>query len=369
MIINSFTQSKDFVIKNKVYFTSELLRWNSKENKRLMPWKGEKDPYKIWLSEIILQQTRVEQGVDYYNRFIATWPTITKLARAPEVKVFKMWEGLGYYARCKNLIATADFIAKNLKGKFPDTYEAILDLKGIGPYTASAISSFAYNLPHAVVDGNVSRVLSRFYGITNPIDSAEGKKIFARLAEDLLDKKQPGIYNQALMDFGATICKPQLPLCSSCPLNKKCTALINSQVGFLPVKDKKLIKKTRWFYYFVIEYKGSLYVRKRLTKDIWENLFEFVLIETNKSMTSRKLHDHPQIIKILGEAIISKSKISPVYRQELSHQSIIGQFIHIKTKKMPVLEGYSAIPVKKSYKLPFPKFITNYLAEIKQDSN
>ena len=191
--------------------------WNRHQNKRKMPWKGEKDPYKIWLSEIILQQTRVEQGLKYYEKFISTFSDIHKLAAAKDEKIYKLWEGLGYYSRCKNLIETARFISKKLNGKFPDAFEDILSLKGVGNYTASAIASFAYNQPYAVVDGNVFRVLSRFFGIKKPIDSTEGKKLFSGLAFELLDKKRPGIYNQALMDFGAVICKPY-PLCNSCVL-------------------------------------------------------------------------------------------------------------------------------------------------------
>src|SRR5688572_25601737 len=181
-------------------FTSILLKWDREQNIRQMPWKEEKDPYKIWLSEIILQQTRVEQGLNYYKNFIKTYPDIRQLARAPDEKVFKLWEGLGYYTRCRNLIATARHISNELKGKFPDNYKDIEALKGVGPYTAAAISSFAFNLPHAVLDGNVFRVLARIFGIDKPVDSTEGKKYFTALAEELLDKKQPGKYNQAIMD-------------------------------------------------------------------------------------------------------------------------------------------------------------------------
>jgi len=208
------------LVDNKKRFAELLIKWNKKENKRVMPWKGEKDPYKIWLSEIILQQTRVEQGLEYYNRFVKVFPEINKLAKAPDKKIFKLWEGLGYYTRCRNLITTARFIVKEKKGVFPQTYEEIISLKGVGPYTAAAISSFAFNLPHAVVDGNVYRVLSRVFGIKKPVDSTEGKKYFNGLANELLSKEQPGIYNQAIMDFGAIICKPSSPLCTACVFRK-----------------------------------------------------------------------------------------------------------------------------------------------------
>lgn len=204
-----------------------------------MPWKGEKDPYKIWLSEIILQQTRVEQGLSYYNNFIKTFPDIQQLAKAKDEKIFKLWEGLGYYTRCRNLIASARFVAKEKKGKFPDSYEEIKALKGVGPYTAAAISSFAFNLPHAVVDGNVFRVLARVFGIDKPTDTTEGKKYFTQLAEELLDKKRPGLYNQAIMDFGAMICKPASPLCATCCFKKHCIAFQRDRINELPVKEKK----------------------------------------------------------------------------------------------------------------------------------
>lgn len=267
-------------------FAALLLKWNLEENTRQMPWKGEKDPYKIWLSEIILQQTRVEQGLSYYNKFIKTFPDVHRLAKTPDEKIFKLWEGLGYYARCRNLIATARFISKELKGKFPGDYENIKALKGIGPYTAAAISSFAFNLPHAVLDGNVFRVLARVFGIAAPIDSAQGKKIFTSLADELLDKKQSGLFNQAIMDFGAVVCKPAAPVCSTCVFKKHCFAFLNNKVDDLPVKEKKISIRKRWFYYLVMEHQKKIAIRKRTEKDIWQNLYEFPLIETtNESNT------------------------------------------------------------------------------------
>ena len=212
-------KNTDLLMRKNV-FSNRLLKWNREQNTRQMPWKGEKDPYKIWLSEIILQQTRVEQGLSYYNNFIKTFPDIHKLAKAKDSTIFKLWEGLGYYTRCRNLIATARYISKDLHGKFPNTYEDIKSLKGIGPYTAAAISSFAFSLPHAVVDGNVFRVLARIYGIDRPVDSTKGKNFFTALADKLLDINQPGLYNQAIMDFGAVVCKPALPQCTKCIFKK-----------------------------------------------------------------------------------------------------------------------------------------------------
>jgi A/G-specific adenine glycosylase len=342
-------------------FANLLLKWNRLKNRRQMPWKGEKDPYKVWLSEIILQQTRVEQGLEYYRRFIGRFPDVHKLARAKDQVIFKLWEGLGYYTRCRNLIATARYISKELNGKFPSAYEEIKALKGVGPYTASAISSFAFNLPHAVVDGNVFRVLSRVFGIANPIDSTEGKKYFTQLANDLLDKKQAGIYNQAIMDFGAVVCKPTTPLCSTCFFNKTCFAFLNRKVNELPVKEKRISIKKRWFYYLVIEQENEIAIRQRTGKDIWNQLYEFPMVE-KETETS--------IEAILGEAEksgwLSKKKyqigaISPLFKQQLSHQLIAGQFIKIKLQKKDIAKiDMLWVNASQLKKYAFPKFITQY---------
>ncbi|MEP6675688.1 MAG: A/G-specific adenine glycosylase [Ferruginibacter sp.] len=351
-------------LKNK-FFTSSLLEWNNSLNHRPMPWKGEKDPYRIWLSEIILQQTRVEQGWQYYNKFIGTFPSINDLAKAPEEKVFKLWEGLGYYTRCKNLIATAKLIAKERKGNFPDTYEEIIALKGVGPYTAAAIASFAYQLPHAVVDGNVFRVLSRYFGIVTPVDSSEGKKLFIALADELLDKNAPGIYNQALMDFGATICKPSLPLCNACILKKMCTAYRDGTVNKLPVKEKSIAKKLRYFYYIKALYNDTAYVRKRPAKDIWENLYEFILMESDQPIEP----DSDTVKKIIGKQKFDVLQVSVPYKQQLTHQTIQGQFISIRLQRPLALADFEAVPIKKLRELPFPKFILNYLTDKKLTLN
>lgn len=328
-----------------------------------MPWKGEKDPYKIWLSEIILQQTRVEQGLGYYNRFIEAFPSVKDLAKAPETKVFKLWEGLGYYTRCKNLIATAKYISKELKGRFPDQYEEILALKGVGPYTAAAIGSFAFNIPKAVVDGNVFRVLARYFGIDKPIDSSAGKKFFTQLAEELLDKKKPGVYNQAIMDFGAVICKPQSPLCKACLLKKNCSAWAGNRVDTLPVKEKSIVKKTRWFYYLVAEYKGRQYVRMRGPKDIWENLYEFILIEETGPAATGRLLSSQTVKAILGKQNAEIISVSGVYKQLLTHQTVCGQFIRLKLNKPLASGNYTMLTKEEVSHLPFPKFINQYLQD------
>jgi A/G-specific adenine glycosylase len=351
------------------FFSKRLLLWNSRDNFRAMPWKGEKDPYKIWLSEIILQQTRVEQGLEYYNRFITSFPTVHKLAKAPQQAVFKLWEGLGYYTRCKNLIASAVYISKELKGRFPKTYEDIIKLKGVGPYTAAAIASFAFNQPHAVVDGNVYRVLSRFFGIATPVDSTDGKKEFSLLAQQLLDKTKPGIYNQALMDFGATVCKPAQPACSTCVLKQQCLAFSGNLVNELPVKHKKIVKKNRWLYYLLINFEDKFYVRKRSAGDIWENLYEFVLVENEGPLTEAQLLNKHSFTTAIARPDYTIQHISPLYKQQLTHQTIQGRFISIRSAKPPDLPGYEPVTLKKLRKLAFPKFITYYLTDKKLTLN
>ena len=344
-------------------FTSLLLKWNSGENNRSMPWKNEKNPYRIWISEIILQQTRVLQGTSYYNRFIQAFPTVFDVANAEESEVFKLWEGLGYYSRCKNIIFSARHIANKLNGIFPESYEEIIKLKGIGTYTASAIASFAYNQPYAVVDGNVFRVLSRVFGISISIDSNQGKKIFTTLAGKLLDKTQPGIYNQSLMDFGATICKPQLPICISCPLNSICYAFQHGLVNQLPIKQNKIARKSRWFYYLVISYNNNFYVRKRMTKDIWQNLYEFVLVETTDPVDISDFLSGEIFKPILNKTCYNLDGISNLKTQFLTHQVIKGRFINATLKNPTSIKGYDLVTSEELKTLPFPKFITTYLKD------
>jgi len=352
--------------KNPQDFSRILLQWNRENNSRQMPWKNEKDPYKIWLSEIILQQTRVDQGLAYYNNFIIAFPDVHRLAKAPEEKIFKLWEGLGYYSRCRNLSVTAKYISKQLSGKFPDTYEDIKALKGVGPNTAAAISSFAYSLPHAVLDGNVYRVLARIFGIYTPVDSSEGKKQFTVLSNELLDKKRPGIYNQAIMDFGAVICKP-LPRCSECVFRKHCFAFLNNKIDELPVKEKKIKIRTRWFYYLVIEYANKTAIRQRTGKDIWQQLYEFPMIEANKEQDLHKILLSAEKQLLIKKGIYDLISLSPVHKQQLSHQLIVGQFITIKLKKdfTSKTNGHIAdwlwLSKTQIKRYPFPKFINKYL--------
>jgi len=349
---------------NAASFTQILMLWHDKYNIRIMPWKGEKDPYKIWLSEIILQQTRVEQGLEYFLRFIKKYPTVKKLAAAPDNEVFKLWEGLGYYSRCKNLLSAARTIATEMKGQFPEQYESILQLKGVGPYTAAAIASFAYNLPYAVVDGNVNRVLARFFGIDIAIDSTKGKALFNELAQQVLDKERSALYNQAIMDFGATVCKPQLPLCNICLLQKHCKAFLKNVVNELPVKEKKIAKKHRWFYYIVAEYNNKLLIRKRTAKDIWQNLHEFVLIETSSHQQPGEIYASAAF-KILAGEKYTVLNILEGFKQQLTHQTIHASFIHIKMNKKYIPEGMEMAEKAAISKLAFPRIINDYLEKAK----
>jgi len=344
------------------FFTAQLMKWNEYDNNRQMPWKFEKDPYKIWLSEIILQQTRVEQGLAYYNRFILNYPTIKKLAAADEAAVFKHWEGLGYYSRCRNLLATAKTIVEKYDGVFPSNYEDIVKLKGIGPYTAAAIASFAFNLSFAVVDGNVTRILARFFGMETPIDIGQGKKAFSELADTLLDSKYPAKFNQAIMDFGATICKPKSPLCATCPLAKNCFSFKNEMTAYLPVKSKKIIKKERWFYYLIVQYKNYVLIRKRNEKDIWRDLHEFVLIETLKKESLQKINNSTEA-KYFSQKAMMVKPCNILFKQQLTHQVINASFIEMKiTEKLP-FTGYFWVNKKEIKNWAFPKLTNDFLKE------
>ena len=328
-----------------------------------MPWKGEKDPYKIWLSEIILQQTRVDQGLKYYESFVRHFPRIKDLAEASETRVFKLWEGLGYYSRCKNLHITAKYIYRERGGQFPDTYEELIRLKGVGPYTAAAIASFSFKLPYAVLDGNVYRVLARYIGYMEPVDTVKGKKYFSGLAATLLDKKNPDIYNQAIMDFGATVCKPAQPLCLTCPLKTNCVAFQQERQNIIPRKEKQIKRKKRWFYYYLFEQDGDLYVQKRPGKDIWENLYQFYLYESNKNLSLKDLKNPPFLEKTTPNAVFIS--ISRLYKQALSHQDIWGRFIQFHLKDQERIRGMQKISRKKLLNLPFPKFIVQFLKDKK----
>jgi A/G-specific adenine glycosylase len=339
-------------------FTENLLRWNELENRRQMPWKGEKDPYRIWLSEIILQQTRVEQGLAYYERFVNTFPDVHALAGADDAVVFKLWEGLGYYSRCKNILVTARYISTNLGGQFPASYADLLLLKGIGPYTAAAISSFAFGEKRAVVDGNVQRVLARYFGISTPVDVQEGKKLFAEIADALIDPLQPARYNQAIMDFGATICKPRNPLCETCIQRADCQAYLHGFVHDVPVKEKSMSKRLRWMNYLVVRNNDCVFIRKRTGSDIWQNLHEFILLESPQELEA------PSGIYLDELFQHQPYHISHVHRspaQQLTHQKISGTFFVIDLSHIVDLPDYKLVNKRNLRSYAFPRFINSFL--------
>jgi len=351
-------------MKDSPLFAISLIDWSVK-NDRQLPWKQGKDPYKIWLSEIILQQTRIDQGTPYYMKFVDRFPTVQDLARAEEDEVLKLWQGLGYYSRARNLHFTAKHITTNLEGKFPSNYKEILKLKGVGTYTAAAIASFAYDLPHAVLDGNVFRVLSRVFGIDTPIDTTKGKKEFTELANKLLDTSQPAAYNQAIMDFGALQCKPKSPDCPNCPLNDYCIAFNKKTINQLPVKSKKLVKRNRYFHYLLVNYKDNIFINKRSDKDIWKGLYDFPLIEHTSLLSSKELQSHPQWKSMFDTTPIKVNAVSKPFKQTLSHQNIHALFYEITINKAPndLISGYNSVKRETLDKFAFPKIITWFLSD------
>ncbi len=300
-------------------------------NKRDLPWRRTHDPYLIWLSEVILQQTRVNQGLPYYIAFSKAYPTVKKLANAPIEEVLKLWQGLGYYSRARNLHAAANEVLLKHKGKFPSNYHDLLTLKGIGNYTAAAIASFSSNEAVAVVDGNVYRVLARYFDIETPINTWKAKKEFEELANSLLHKKQAGLHNQAIMEFGALQCVPKNPDCDSCVLCSSCLARKLKKVNELPVKAKKAAQKHRYFYYLHLEEGSTVLLQKRENKDIWHGLYEFPLIEFTKTITPEKLLS-TSLFKSFVAGKYHVQSISEEYKHVLSHQIIHAVFINLKGK-------------------------------------
>ena len=339
---------------NKSFPSSELLRWYE-GNKRQLPWRETGNPYYIWLSEIILQQTRVEQGTPYFERFVSTFPTVEQLANASEDEVLKLWEGLGYYSRARNLHATAKLVARGYGGEFPSTYAGLLSLKGVGPYTAAAIGSIAFDLPVAAVDGNVYRVMARFFGITDSIDETSTKKHITELANCVLDTTQPGNHNQAVMELGATVCTPKQPKCESCPMNSNCVANAQGLQAELPVRSKKVKVRNRYFYYIVSEFDGKLPVKRRGEGDIWQGLYEFPMLETDQALTELKLVEKAALHS--DDVIIS---ISAEFKHILSHQRIYSQFILVKHACRPSGD-HLWVSLADLRNFAFPRLINRYL--------
>lgn len=338
---------------------SRLAEWYG-QNRRELPWRETNDPYCIWISEVILQQTRVNQGLEYYLRFVERFPNVSSLAEAPEQEVLAMWQGLGYYSRARNLHAAAKQVVHLYGGEFPQMYEQVRALKGIGDYTAAAISSIAFNLPHAVVDGNVYRVLSRLFAIDTPIDSTQGKKEFQQLAQELLDLTNPGLHNQALMEFGALVCVPVNPDCTICPLQSQCRAYELETVGELPVKRKKTIVKELFYTYLYIHSGNELLLQPRSdANNIWKNMYEFPLFEADHLLTAEELLTH-KLSALPGELILHPTPVD--FTHILSHRKIHVRFFQIETNELKKTNHESIIvTTEELHHFPLPRVITRYL--------
>lgn len=342
-------------------FSSDIITWYSRY-KRDLPWRHTADPYTIWLSEVILQQTRVAQGLPYFHRFLSHYPDVGSFAAAPESEILRHWQGLGYYSRARNMHRAARAVVTEHGGIFPKRYDDLIKLTGIGEYTASAIASFAANEPRAVVDGNVFRVLSRYFGIDEPINSTGGRKTFVRLAGELLDNSQPGLYNQAIMEFGALQCKPKSPDCGNCVLRLDCRAVQEGRVNQLPTKLKGKASRNRYFNYFVVEDCGRILMNKRGQGDIWEGLYELPLVETTHPVALHELMRNETVVECFGPEAGFRLLADNV-KHVLSHQNLFAQFIAVAqhsgvdNKKM----DWHYVFIKDLGTLAKPKLIYSFL--------
>ena len=349
------------LIISEMIFSEKILLWYS-QNKRDLPWRSTKDPYRIWLSEIILQQTRVNQGLPYYKRFIEEFPTVHNMAAASEEKILKLWQGLGYYSRARNAHQTARYISEELNGIFPETYEELLKLKGVGDYTASAIASICFDQPNAVVDGNVFRVLSRYFGISDPINSSKGQKYFRNLAGEVMNRENIRDYNQAIMEFGAVQCAPVNPNCELCPLMESCVALADNKVDTLPVKLKKNSIKRRYFNYLVgIDADNNTKLKQRTQNDIWKQLYEFPLLESQSELAAEDVLPYCKDLLMLSDIeAVYENNAKPVVHK-LSHQHLYTKFWIVKTND----QFEQGIPLKKLEKFPVPVLIADFIKSFK----
>ncbi|MFI5136368.1 MAG: A/G-specific adenine glycosylase [Sphingobacteriales bacterium] len=340
-------------------FNNELVQWYQ-TNKRELPWRSTSDAYIIWLSEIILQQTRVEQGLPYFYRFIEKYPDVSSFAAADEDDILKLWQGLGYYSRGRNMLKTARMVQEVYKGHFPKTFEQLIQLKGIGQYTAAAIASFSANEAKAVVDGNVYRVLARYFGIDEPINSAKGQKTFQQIADELLDKQHPGLHNQAMMEFGAMLCKPKNPGCAGCPVREGCYAYTNNAVAALPVKLNKLKIRERFFNYFLVTDGDTVLVNKRGDKDIWANMYDLPLIETASLASVDELISSPEVREFFGHAVIIPE--APVVKKHvLTHQRLYVRLIKLMGQPVKLKEDWFFTPVEEMKQLAIPRIVFLFL--------
>ncbi|MDP3312855.1 A/G-specific adenine glycosylase [Lutibacter sp.] len=342
-------------------FSKHLIDWYLK-NKRELPWRQAKDPYCIWLSEIILQQTRIDQGLPYYNKFVAHYPTLNDLAKASEKEILKLWQGLGYYSRARNLHFSAKHIVNELNGVFPNTYKNLLQLKGIGDYTASAIASICFNEETAVVDGNVYRVLARFFGVETAINSSKGIKEFKKLAQELIKGEHPGTFNQAIMEFGARMCIPQNPNCDFCPVKNGCIAFGQNKIETLPNKPKKTVIKQRFFNYLVIETENNCGHLVKRKEGIWKNLYQFPLIETDKVIDEKVLFSHNEFENLFNNISVNiRLHNTTMVVHKLSHQTIFTKFWIVKLKEDKKFVTHWDTLIE----YPVPKLIENFLKTYK----
>lgn len=345
----------------KYPFSNIIFSWYQ-QNKRSLPWRNTQDPYKIWLSEVILQQTRVSQGLPYYTKFVKAYPTVRDLANAEEESVLKLWQGLGYYSRARNLHYTAKHITNVLEGHFPKTYTDLLKLKGVGDYTASAIASFCFNENTATLDGNVYRVLARYFGIEIPINTNSAKIYFKKLAQELIDPKSPALFNQAMMEFGALQCAPANPKCASCPLADSCIALQKNQVKELPIKKKQTKITKRFFNYIVLETEtNETVLQQRIGKGIWQNLYEFPLIETNSEVDYTQLLQESHFLNLVAQNDFILELLTPKsIIHKLSHQHLQIKFWLLKTPSW----HEKTLTKEEARVLPVPIVIHNFIDKI-----
>ncbi len=335
-------------------------------NQRELPWRGVSDPYLIWVSETILQQTRVSQGLDYYGRFVKRFPDVNSLAGAHEDELMKIWEGLGYYSRARNMHEAAQNIVKVHNGIFPNQYDEILKLKGVGEYTAAAVASIAFGLPYAVVDGNVSRVMARYFGISEAVNTTTGQKLVREAANELLKSSlksiHTGIHNQAVMELGALVCTPKNPGCGICPVAESCHANLKKIVALLPLKNRNLKRSVKYFNFLVIEHEGAYFIEKRTSPGIWKNLYQFPLVETPSELKDDEIINLPEVKQIIVRSDSSIVNISQVYKHVLTHRVIYARFIYMRTSGVMFTDkNFFKVNKEEISNFAFPVLITNYL--------
>lgn len=345
-----------------------IIRGWYKKNKRALPWRSTSDPYHIWVSEVILQQTRVSQGLNYYQAFIGAFPDVAALAGADEDEVLNLWQGLGYYSRARNLHQAAKEVVEYLNGEIPRSYRELVKLKGVGDYTASAIASVCFGEPRAVVDGNVARVISRIFGVEEAVNSSAGSKLIDSLAMELLDREEPGNHNQAMMEFGALQCTPRSPLCHECPLEEQCYARRMGQVEKFPVKIPKRKPVERWIYYYIFICKGETVITRRTREEIWKSLYQFPGFESDKPLDDRQMTD-PRMAAEPAPAYgnVAVERVSPPVKHQLSHRTITARFIHVRLDDWPdpLPSGWIKISTGSLDDYPVPRLINRYMEGVK----